>query len=324
MSERISLIAGSSNKQLAEEISKHLDIPLTPIEVKRFNDGETYVHIEKSVRGSTVFIIQPTSPPVNDNLMQLLLIADACKRASAKEINAIIPYYGYARQDRKNIPREPISAKLVANLIETSSINRCIMFDLHVDQIQGFFNIPVDNLEAIPLMADYLLDKQLNKPVIVAPDVGGARRARKLAKLLDTNIAIIDKRRPEHGVAETMNVIGEVKDKDCIIIDDIIDTAGTITNAAKALKEKGAKDIYIVATHALLSGSAVERLNQDTIKETVITNSIELSKEKEFEKLKIISLAKLIADCVTRIHEGTPMGLLFEGIYKQIQGKCKK
>jgi len=323
MSKKICLLAGSSNLELAKEISSNLKVPLIPIEVKNFNDGEIYVHIEKSVRGSDVFLIQPTSPPVNDKLIELLLIIDACKRASAKEINVIVPYYGYSRQDRKNMPREPISAKVVANLIETAGADRVITFDLHVDQIQGFFNIPVDNLEAISLVAGYILDKKLKDLVIVAPDVGGARRARKLAKILDTNIAIIDKRRPEHGVAEIMNIIGKVKGKNAILIDDIIDSAGTITGAAKALKEKGAKDIYIIATHAIFSGPAVERLKDDSIKEVVVTNTIEIPKEKRFHKLKIISLAKLIANSITKVHEGTPMGVLFDDLYKKIEEKRK-
>ncbi len=324
MSKKISLIAGSSNIELAKEISSHLKTELTPIEIKSFNDGETYVHIEKSVRGSIVFIIQPTSPPVNDKLIELLLIIDACKRASAKEINVIIPYYGYSRQDRKNLPREPISAKVVANLIETAGADRVVTFDLHIDQIQGFFNIPVDNLEAISLVSNYILDKKLKDLVVVSPDVGGARRARRLAKILDTNIAIIDKRRPEHGVAEIMNIIGKVKDRNAIITDDIIDSAGTITGAAKALKEKGAKDIYITATHALFSGPAVERLQDDSIKEVIVTNTIAIPEDKRFHNLKVISLAKLLADSITRIYEGTPMGVLFDDIYKKIEQKRKK
>jgi ribose-phosphate pyrophosphokinase len=324
MSKKISLLAGSSNLELSKEISKFLDIPLTTINTKHFNDGETYVHIEKSVRGSTVFIIQPTSPPVNENLMELLLIIDACKRASAKEINVVMPYYGYSRQDRKNIPREPISAKLVANLIEKAGANRVVTFDLHVDQIQGFFNIPVDNLESVTLIAECIQDKELKDIIIVAPDVGGARRARKLAKIFDVNIAIIDKRRPEHGVAEIMNIIGDVKDKNCILIDDIIDSAGTITGAAKALKEKGAKDIFITATHAIFSGPAIERLKDNAIKEVIVTNTIEIPEDKKFDKLKIISLAKILSDSITKIYEGTPMGILFDDLYKKIEEKRKK
>ncbi|HZX45330.1 MAG TPA: ribose-phosphate pyrophosphokinase [Candidatus Nanoarchaeia archaeon] len=323
MEKKISLIAGTSNSFLANEISSNLNIPLTPIEIKRFNDGEIYIHIEKSVRGSVVFIIQSTSPPVNDKLLELLLIIDACKRASAKEINVIMPYYGYSRQDRKALPREPISAKLVANLIEAAGANRVITFDLHVEQIQGFFNIPVDNLEAVSLFADYFIKKKLKDIVVVSPDVGGARRARRLAKILDLNIAIIDKRRPAHGVAEIMNVIGEVKGMNAIIMDDIIDTAGTIVGAAKALKKEGAKDIYIVATHPLLSGPASERLMNDAIKEVIVTNTISISKEKTFEKLRVISLAKLLSDSISKIYEGTPMGVLFDEIYEKIEEKRK-
>ena len=270
-----------------------------------------------------VFIIQSTSPPVNDKLLELLLIIDACKRASAKEINVIMPYYGYSRQDRKALPREPISAKLVANLIEAAGANRVITFDLHVEQIQGFFNIPVDNLEAVSLFADYFIKKKLKDIVVVSPDVGGARRARRLAKSLDLNIAIIDKRRPAHGVAEIMNVIGEVKGMNAIIMDDIIDTAGTIVGAAKALKKEGAKDIYIVATHPLLSGPASERLMNDAIKEVIVTNTISISKEKTFEKLRVISLAKLLSDSISKIYEGTPMGVLFDEIYEKIEEKRK-
>ncbi len=324
MPEQLSLIGGTSNFQLAKEISKNLKVNLVPIEVKRFNDGELYVHIEKSVRGSKVFIVQSTSPPVNDNLIQLLLIVDACRRASAKEINAIIPYYGYSRQDRKNIPREPISAKLVANMIEKAGVDRVVTFDLHVDQIQGFFDIPVDNLEAIPLIANYLLNKKLKDLVVVAPDVGGARRARKLAKILDTRIAIIDKRRPEHGVAEIVNVIGEIGNMDCVLVDDIIDTAGTITNAARVLKEKGANKIFVCATHAVFSGPAVERLVNAPIEEVIVTNSINILEEKKFDKLKIISLAGLLADSIRKIHEGTPMGVLFDELYKNIEEKRNK
>ena len=319
--EKIALISGSANKELAKEISAYLNIPLTPVETKRFNDGETYVHIEKSVRGSVVFLIQPTSPSVNDNLIELLLIVDALRRASAKEINVVVPYFGYARQDRKALPREPISARLVANLIEAAGVNRLVTFDLHVDQIQGFFNIPVDNLEAVSLIADYILDKKLNDIVVVSPDVGGARRARRLAKILDVNIAIIDKRRPEHGVAEIMNIIGDVEGKNAILFDDIIDSAGTITRAANALKEKGAKEIYICATHALFSEPAIERLKDESIKEVIITNTIDIPKEKRLDMIKIISLAQILAESINRIYKGEPMGVLFDGLYDKLSKK---
>ena len=319
MTGRIALIAGRANPELAKEISTHLNVPLTPIEIKRFNDGEIYVHIEKSVRGAIVFILQPTSQPVNDHLMELLLIVDACKRASAKEINAIIPYYGYSRQDRKTIPREPISAKLVANLIEAAGVHRVVTFNLHVDQIQGFFNIPVDNLESLPLIANYLNDKQIKDCVVVSPDVGGAKRARRLAKLLNTQIAIIDKRRPKHGLAEILHVIGTVKGKNVILVDDIIDTAGTISGAAKALVEKGAKDVYITATHGIFTGNATKLLQDKSIKEVIITNTIQLPEEKKFHHLKIISIGKVLAESINRIYEGEPMGVIFDGLYKKIE-----
>ncbi|HLC96329.1 MAG TPA: ribose-phosphate pyrophosphokinase [Candidatus Nanoarchaeia archaeon] len=319
MTGRIALIAGRANPELAKEISTHLNVPLTPIEIKRFNDGEIYVHIEKSVRGAIVFILQPTSQPVNDHLMELLLIVDACKRASAKEINAIIPYYGYSRQDRKTIPREPISAKLVANLIEAAGVHRVVTFNLHVDQIQGFFNIPVDNLESLPLIANYLNDKQIKDCVVVSPDVGGAKRARRLAKLLNTQIAIIDKRRPKHGLAEILHVIGTVKGKNIILVDDIIDTAGTISGAAKALVEKGAKDVYITATHGIFTGNATKLLQDKSIKEVIITNTIQLPEEKKFHHLKIISIGKVLAESINRIYEGEPMGVIFDGLYKKIE-----
>ncbi len=315
------MIAGSANRQLAKEISSYLNTEMTPMDVQSFNDGETYIHIKKSVRGAKVFIIQPTSPPVNDKLMELLLIVDACKRASAKEINVIVPYFGYSRQDRKAMPREPISAKVAANLIEAVGAHRVVTFDLHVDQIQGFFNIPLDNLEALPLIADYLLDMRLDNIIVVAPDVGGAKRARKLARMLDTKIAIIDKRRPEHGVSEVINIVGDIKGKNTVIIDDIIDTAGTITGAAKALKKKGAKQVYIAATHAIFSGKATEKLQDDAIKGVIVTNSISLPGDKTFEKLKIITLAPLLAEAIKRIYEGEPMGVLFEGLYQKIADK---
>lgn len=322
MAEHIQLISGTANPELAKEISSYLNIPLTPMEIKKFNDGETYCHIEKSVRGHDIFLIQPTSPPVNENLMELLLIVDALRRASAKEITAVIPYYGYSRQDRKALPREPISAKLVANLITRAGVDRVITFDLHVDQIQGFFDIPLDNLEAMPLIADYLLDKKLSNVVVVSPDAGGAKRARRLAKLINSSLAIVDKRRPQHGIAETINIIGEVKGKTAILVDDIIDTAGTLSSAAKLLSEKGAREVYVCATHPLFSGPAIERLKSDLIKEIIITNTVHLPKEKKLKKIKIISLASLLAESIKRIYEGSPMGVLFEGLYDKLSKKA--
>jgi ribose-phosphate pyrophosphokinase len=301
MKKHMTLLSGSSNPELAEKISKKLDIPLTPVEIKRFNDGETYVRIGKSVRGSHVFIIQPTSPPVNDNLMELLIITDALRRASAKEITAVIPYFGYSRQDRKSLPREPISAKLVSHLIEEAGVDRVITFDLHVDQIQGFFYIPVDNLAAMPILAKSILDKKLDDVVVVSPDVGGAKRARRLAEVLHTEMAIIDKRRQAHGKSEVLNVIGEVKDKNAILIDDIIDTAGTISNAASEIKKRGAKKVYICATHPILSKDAVKKLGNKDIEEIIVTDTIKIPEEKMLSKIKVVSLSDFIAqliDCV--------------------------
>ncbi|MBI2140278.1 ribose-phosphate pyrophosphokinase [Candidatus Woesearchaeota archaeon] len=321
MTEKISLIAGTANRPLAEEISTYLDVPLTPVEIKHFNDGETYAHIQKSVRGSIVFVIQPTSPPVNSHLMELLLIIDALKRASAKEITAVVPYYGYSRQDRKAQPREPISARLVANMIEKAGADRLVTFDLHADQIQGFFDIPVDNLEAHPILAEHILDLGIRDAIVVAPDVGGAKRARRLAQLLNTNLAIIDKRRPAHGKTEVLNIVGEVKGKNCILADDIIDTAGTISGAAKALKHKGAKDVYVCATHALFSGNAVEKLSIPEIKKVIITNSIFLEPQKRFSQLTVISLASILAESINTIFEGKAMGLVFDRLYHKVEEK---
>ena len=323
MVKELKLLAGSANKRLAKEVSSYLNIPLTPITIKHFSDGEIYVKIEKSVRGADIFLIQSTSPNANEHLMELLLTVDALKRASANEVTAVIPYYGYSRQDRKATPREPISAKLVADLLTTAGVNRVITFDLHVDQIQGFFNIPVDNLEVTPLIAEYLLNKGLRDFVIISPDTGGVKRARRLAKLLEKPLAIIDKRRPKHGEARVMHIIGEVKGKDVVIVDDIIDTAGTIINATKALKDEGAKDVYVYATHALFSGPALERLKDSNIKEVIITNSIEHQKAM-LPKIKIISIASLLAECIRRIHKGKPLGVLFEGLSKKITKRVSK
>lgn len=319
--DELKLISGSANKKLAEEISSYLNVPLTPVEIKKFKDGEIYCHVKKSVRGSNIFLVQPLSPPVNENLMELLILVDTLKRASAKEITAVISYYGYARQDRKAEPREPISAKLVANLLTKAGVNRVVTFDLHADQIQGFFDIPLDNLGALLLIANYLLDKKLDDVVIVSPDAGGTTRARELGKLLNASLAIIDKRRPAHGEAKVMHIIGEVKGKTAILVDDLIDTAGTITKAAEALLEKGAKEIYVCATHAIFSEPAIERLKNKAIKEIIVTNTIDIPKKKLIKKIKVISLAQLLAESIKRIHEGTPMGFLFEGLYNKLAKK---
>lgn len=323
MAKKITLLAGSSNIELAKEVSKFIGVPLTPISTKKFNDGESYVHIEQSVRGSTVFVIQPTSPQVNDNLMELLLIIDALKRASATEINAVIPYYGYSRQDRKTMPREPISARLVANLIEKAGADRVVTFDLHADQIQGFFDIPVDNLEVTSLFAEYILDHGYKDIIIVAPDVGGAKRARRLGRLLDAGIAIIDKRRPAHNEAEVLNIVGDVQGMHAIILDDIIDTAGTISSAAKVLKERGAKAVSLFATHAVFSGPAHKRLDQPFIKEVVVTNSIIISPDKRFSKLKIVSLSPILSETINTIFEGRPMGVIFDKLAENVEAKKK-
>ena len=319
---KLKLISGTANQPLAQEVSAKLKIPLTPITISRFNDGEIYVKVEESVRGCDIFLIQPTSPSTNETLMELLIIVDALKRASAKEITAVIPYYGYARQDRKATPREPITAKLVANLLTVAGVDRVVTFDLHVNQIQGFFDILLDNLEVMPLLADNIMDKGLKDLVIVSPDAGGTIRARHLAKLVGASLAIIDKRRPKHGVTKVMNIIGEVKGKTAVLIDDMIDTAGTITKAAQAIKDAGALDVYICATHALFSGPAIERLKEAPVKEVIVTNTINLPEDKKLDKIKVISLGPLLAETIERIHEGKPMGVVFDKFYDNLRGKA--
>lgn len=318
MRNELKLISGTANRPLAEEIAKKLNVPLTEVEFKRFNDGEIYTRILESIRGADVYIIQPTCPNVNENLMELLIIMDALKRSSPARITAVIPYFGYARQDKKIKPREPITAKLVTRMIEIAGAERAIMFDLHCPQIQGYFDIPSDNLDLLPTFTKYIMDKKLKDIVMVAPDVGGTIRARLLAKILNVPIAIIDKRRPKQGVAEVENVIGTVKDKTTIIVDDMIDTAGTITEAAKILKKFGAKDVYVFATHPVLSGPAIKRLEEAPIKEVILTNSIPLSKEKKIDKIKIISIANLLAETIKRNNEGSPMGIVYKEMYKKL------
>lgn len=316
--EQLKVISGTANKELAEEVAKALNVKLTEVEIKRFNDGEIYARILESVRGSDVYIIQPTCPNVNENLIELLIIIDALKRASPSRITAVIPYFGYARQDKKIKPREPITAKLVARMIEIAGVARAIMFDLHSPQIQGFFNIPSDNLDLLPIFTEYILNKKLKDLVVVAPDVGGTTRTRLLAKVLNAPLAIVDKRRPKPGVAEVENLIGDVKGKNAIIIDDIIDTAGTITEASKILKKFGANEIYVFATHAVLSGPAIERLKEAPIKEVLLTNTIQLPKEKKINKIKIISVANLLAETIKRCNQGTPMEMVYKDMYKKL------
>ncbi|MBS4201483.1 ribose-phosphate diphosphokinase [Bacillus sp. FJAT-49732] len=304
----------SSNRALAQEIAKFIGVELGKCSVNRFSDGEIQINIEESIRGCDVYVVQSTSDPVNDHLMELLIMIDALKRASAKTINLVMPYYGYARQDRKARAREPITAKLVANLIETAGATRMINLDLHAPQIQGFFDIPNDHLMGVPILGDYFKTKNLYKDdiVIVSPDHGGVTRARRLADRLKAPIAIIDKRRPRPNVAEVMNIVGNVDGKIAILIDDIIDTAGTITLAANALTENGAKEVYACCTHPVLSGPAIERIQNSNIKELVVTNSIVLPEEKKIAKIKELSVAPLLGEAIIRVHENQSVSTLFD------------
>ncbi|PUB09747.1 ribose-phosphate diphosphokinase [Paenisporosarcina sp. OV554] len=311
---KLKIFSLNSNESLARELAEEVGLPLGKISVNRFSDGEVQINIEESIRGCDVFIIQSTSSPVNENLMELLIMVDAVKRASARTVNVVLPYYGYARQDRKARAREPITAKLVANLLETAGATRAIVLDLHAPQIQGFFDILIDHLIAVPILSDYFLEKNIDPSeiVIVSPDHGGVTRARKMADRLKAPIAIIDKRRPRPNVAEVMNIVGNVDGKICILIDDIIDTAGTITIAANALVESGAKEVYACCTHPVLSGPAIERIDNSVIKELVITNSIELPEEKTSPKIKTLSVAHLLAEAIVRVFEEKSVSTLFD------------
>ncbi|MCI7248386.1 MAG: ribose-phosphate diphosphokinase [Clostridiales bacterium] len=306
------VFAGNSNDVLAEEIASLMGKPLGRCTVKKFSDGEVSVSIWESVRGCDVFIIQSTCNPVNDNLMELLIMIDAMKRASAGRITAVIPYYGYARQDRKAKARDPITAKLVANMLEAAGADRVLTMDLHAAQIQGYFDIPVDHLLGMPIIQNYFIQKEIEDLVIVSPDHGSVPRARKMAEPLNCPIAIVDKRRPEPNKSEIMNIIGDVAGKNCIIIDDMIDTAGTISNAANAIKELGAKSVRAAATHAVLSGPAIERLENSAIEELVLLNTMPISEEKIISKMKILSVGPLFADAMTRIHTNDTISKLFE------------
>jgi ribose-phosphate pyrophosphokinase len=306
----IKLLTGTSNQNLAKEVSEYLNIPLSDAIVSRFSDGEVRVQINESMRGEDVFVIQSLCPPINESIMELLLILDAIKRASAGRITAVIPYYAYARQDRKDKPRVPISARLLADLITVAGAQRVVVVDLHSPQIQGFFNIPVDNLHALGVLYDYLKDKVDGDTVVVSPDAGGVERARLLANKIGCPIAIIYKRRPEPNVAEVLDIIGDVKGKRAIIVDDIIDTAGTVCAASELLLSKGASRVDVVATHGLLSGPAVERLRKSPIEEVVITNTIP-AEHKNLEKLRVVSIAPLIGEAIRRIHEGESVSMLF-------------
>ena len=309
----IKLFAGRSNSRLAEEIAEYLGTTVGQMVIKNFADGEIYVQVQESIRGDDIFIVQPICNPVNENLMELLIMIDAFKRASAKSITAVIPYYGYARQDRKTSGREAITAKLVADLLTTAGADRILAMDLHTGQIQGFFNILVDHIYSTSVIVDYL--KKLNIPnddlVVVSPDMGGVSRSRYLAKQMDTPMAIIDKRRNRHNEAIAVNIIGDITNKTCIMFDDIIDTAGTICGAAQLLKDKGAKDVYVCATHPVFSGPALERLEKAPIKEVVVTNTIPLNKNFLPEKIKQLSVAPLLGEAISRIHDGESVSALF-------------
>jgi ribose-phosphate pyrophosphokinase len=309
---KLKVFTCNANPQLAREIADHIGLPLGNAEAVRFSDGECQIKLNESVRGADVFVIQPTSAPVNEHLMELLVMVDALKRASAKSINVVIPYYGYARQDRKARARDPITAKLVANLIETAGAHRVITMDLHATQIQGFFDIPVDHLLGVPILGKYFSEKGLSDIVVVSPDHGGVTRARKLAERLQAPIAIIDKRRPEPNVAEVMNIVGNIEGKTAIIIDDIIDTAGTITLAANALIEAGARDVYACCTHPVLSGPAIERIANSKIRELVVTNTIPLAEDKIIDKIKVLSVAPIIGEAIIRVHEELSVSKLFD------------
>jgi ribose-phosphate pyrophosphokinase len=309
---RLRIFTGNANPALAHEICKWLDMPLAQAMIHQFSDGEIHLQIEENVRGADVFVIQPTSTPVDRHLMEVLLMLDALKRASAKRITAVLPYYGYARQDRKDKPRVPISARLVAALLETAGASRILTMDLHAAQIQGFFDIPVDHLFSAPVMIEYFRSQQLTNVTVVSPDAGGVERARAFAKRLNCPLAIIDKRREEANVAEVMNVVGEVKGRHCMIVDDLIDTGGTLVKGAEALLDKGAASVTAAATHPVLSGPAVERIDASVLKEVVVTNSIPLSEEaRKSSKIKQLSIAKLLAEAIRSIHEETSVSGLF-------------
>lgn len=309
---KLQIFSCNSNPVLAAEIAQHIGIALGDVHIAHFSDGETRVTLNESVRGGDVFVIQSTSEPVNHHIMELLVMIDALKRASAKTINVVIPYYGYARQDRKARAREPITAKLVANLLETAGADRVIAMDLHATQIQGFFDIPVDHLLGVPILAEYFKEKQLQDVVVVSPDHGGVTRARKLAEHLKAPLAIIDKRRPQPNVVEVMNIVGEVKGCTAIIVDDIIDTAGTMSLAANALIDHGALAVYACGTHPVLSGPAIERIQHSQIRELIVTNSIPLQTEKQLDKIRTLSVAPLIGKAIVRVHEEMSVSKLFD------------
>ncbi|WEG12731.1 ribose-phosphate diphosphokinase [Pullulanibacillus sp. KACC 23026] len=312
MDPNLKVFSLNSNPDLSKEIADHIGVNLGHSSVTTFSDGEIQINIEESIRGCDVYVIQSTSAPVNQHIMELLIMIDALKRASARSINVVMPYYGYARQDRKARSREPITAKLVANLLEVAGATRILAVDLHAPQIQGFFDIPVDQLLGVPILADYFKSKELEEVVIVSPDHGGVVRARKMADRLKAPIAIIDKRRPRPNVSEVMNIIGNIEGKTCIIIDDIIDTAGTITLAANALMGSGAKRVFACCTHPVLSGPAIERIENSSIEELVVLNTIPLPQEKKIEKVTQLSVAELMGEAIIRVHEKLSVSTLFD------------
>ena len=309
---KLKIFTGNANPALAKEICDYLGLPLGEAFVGRFNNGEVQIMIDESVRGKDVFIIQPTSYPVNDNLMELMVMADALKRASARHITAVVPYYGYARQDRKTRGREPITAKLVANLMQTSGITRLVTIDLHAGQIQGFFDVPVDHLYGASILAKYINEKNLEDVIVVSPDLGGVTRARDLADRIGAPIAIIEKKRPEPGVAKVMNLIGDVKDKNCIIVDDIVDTAGSLVEGAKALKEFGAKSVMAAVTHAVLTDPASERIVNSNIKELIVTNTMPLPENCKLDNVTQLSVAPLLGEAIMRIFHEVSVSNLFD------------
>ena len=307
----LKLFSGNANRPLAEEIAQYLSLPVSDAEISRFSDGEVFVQVNENVRGTDVFVVQPTSPPVNDNLMELLVMIDALKRASARRITAVLPYYGYARQDRKVQPRAPITAKLVADLLTAAGVDRVLALDLHAGQIQGFFNIPVDHLFAAPVIIDYLGKKDLHDPVIVSPDAGGVERARAIAKRLKASLAIIDKRREGPNQAVAMHLIGDVHGQDAVVIDDMIDTAGTLVQAVEALAREGARRILACGVHAVLSGPAIDRIKSSPLEEVVVTNSIAVSDAKRTGRLTVLTVAPLLGEAIRRIHDEESVSTLF-------------
>lgn len=309
---RLRLFSGSANLSLSQEVARYLGIDLGPMVRKRFADGELYIQIQESIRGCDVYLIQPTCHPVNDHLMELLIIIDACRRASARQITAVLPYYGYARADRKTAGRESITAKLVANLITQAGANRVLAMDLHSAQIQGYFDIPFDHVYGSPVVLEYLAAKQLSDIVVVSPDVGGVARARAFAKKLnDAPLAIIDKRRQAHNVAEVFNVIGDVSGKTAVLVDDMIDTGGTIFEAARLLREQGASKVYACATHAVFSPPAIARLSSGLFEEVIVTNTIPIPEESRFPQLTVLSVANLFGETIWRIHEDSSVSSMF-------------